>query len=97
MARGSFSEEAPFVFLVSPLPFVVADDLPFALDVDDDDVDGWPSRTSSRTRRRRAGKVVTSPERRRVRAWFWMAVGQLEELELRAWRRASWILHGWAC
>lgn len=88
MARGSFSE-APFVFLVSPLPFVVAEDLPFALD---DDVDGWPSRTSSRTRRRRAGKVVTSPERRRVRAWFWMAVGQLEEFELRAWRRASWIL-----
>lgn len=39
MARGSFSdEEAPFVFLVSPLPFVVAEDLPFALDVDD--VDG---------------------------------------------------------
>lgn len=77
-------------FLVSLLPFVVAaDDLPFALDVEG----GWPSRTSSRTRRRRAGYVVISPERRRARAWFWMVVGQLEELELRAWRRASWILN----
>lgn len=91
MARGSLSEAGvPFVFLVSPLPFVVAaeDDLPFAPDVDE----GWPSRTSSRTRPRRAGYVVTSPERRRARAWFWMVVGQLEEFELRAWRRASWIL-----
>jgi hypothetical protein len=94
MARGSLSEAdelAPLVFLLSPLPFVVADDLPFALDVE---AGGWPSRTSSRTRLRRAGNVVTSPERRRAKAWFWMAVGQLEELELRAWRRASWILGG---
>lgn len=92
MARGDLSEAGvPLAFLVSPLPFVVAadddDGLPFALDVDE----GWPSRTSSRTRRRRAGYVVISPERRRARAWFWMVVGQLEEFELRAWRRASWI------
>lgn len=94
MASGSLSEAGvPLAFLVSPLPFVVAaadDDLPFALEVEE----GWPSRTSSRTRRRRAGYVLTSPERSRARAWFWMVVGQLEELELRAWRRASWILDG---
>ena len=97
MARGGLSEAAPLVFLVLsalllllPPPFVAVDDLPFALDVDD--VDGWLSRTSSSTRRRSAGKVVTSPERRRFRAWFCTAVGQLEELEFRAWRRASWIL-----
>lgn len=98
MARGGLSA-LPLAFLLLSalllllllLPFVAVEDLPLALDVDGD-VEGWLSRTSSRTRRRSAGKVVTSPERRRSRAWFWTAVGQLEELELRAWRRASWIL-----
>lgn len=42
----------------------------------------------------RAGKVVISPERRRARAWFWMAVGQFVVLALRAWSRTSWILTG---
>lgn len=96
MARGGSlsdeDEEAPFVFLESP--FVVAEeDLPFVVVVVVV-VGGWPSRTSSSTRRRRAGKVVTSPERSSVSAWFWIAVGQLEVFELRAWRRASWILGG---
>lgn len=73
----------------SPLVAVV-EGLPLVLDETGLRAESW--RTSSRTRRRRAGKVVTSPERRRARAWDWMAVGQLAESELRAWRRASWIL-----
>lgn len=78
-------EEEPLAFAVeSPL---VAAGLPFVLGLR---AESW--RTSSRTRRRSAGKVVTSPERRRARAWDWMVVGQLAESELRAWRRASWIL-----
>jgi hypothetical protein len=40
----------------------------------------------------RAGKEVTSPERRRDRAWDWMAVGQFVGWAWRAWRRWSWIL-----
>ncbi len=51
-------------------------------------------RTSSITRRRRAGKVVASPERRRDKAWFCTAVGQLVGCAFREWRRASWILEG---
>lgn len=44
-------------------------------------------RTSSRTRRRRAGKVVTSPERRRAMAWFSTVVGQLAGCAWRECRR----------
>ena len=49
-------------------------------------------RTSSRTRLRRAGKVTTSPERRRDSACDWIVVGQFVECEFRACRRASCIL-----
>jgi hypothetical protein len=37
-----------------------------------------------------------SPERKSVRAWFWMIVGQFVGEALRAWRRDSWILGGLA-
>jgi hypothetical protein len=37
-----------------------------------------------------------SPERKSVRARFWMRVGQLVGEALRAWRRDSWILGGLA-
>jgi hypothetical protein len=46
------------------------------------------------TRRTSAGKLVTSPERSRERAWAWTAVGQLEEWACRECRRLSWILDG---
>lgn len=49
-------------------------------------------RTSWRTRLMRAGKVLTSPLRRRERAWSCMAVGQFELCESRLCRRRSWIL-----
>lgn len=75
--------DEPLTFAASPL----VEDFPLELDDVGFRAESW--RTSSRTRRRRAGNVVTSPERRSVRAWFWMMVGQLDEWELRAWRRAS--------
>jgi hypothetical protein len=67
-------------------PFVVA--LPFALPLPPS-FRAVSSRTSSRTRRRRAGNVVISPERSSERAYDWMVAGQLEELALREWRRES--------
>lgn len=70
-------ELSPFVCF---LPFVAAEEVAEA---------SW---MSSRTRRSKAGKVRTSPDRRRVRAWDWIAVGQSAPLELRLWRRRSWIL-----
>lgn len=70
-------ELSPFVCF---LPFVVAEEVAEA------------SCISSRTRRNKAGKVRTSPDRRRVRACDWIAVGQSAPLELRVWRRRSWIL-----
>lgn len=66
--------------LVCFLPFVVAEEVAEA---------SW---ISSRTRRSKAGKVRTWPDRRRVRACDWIAVGQSAPLELRVWRRRSWIL-----
>lgn len=51
-------------------------------------------RTSSKTRRRRAGKVLISPERRSARAWFWTVVGQLDEWACSECKRWSWILFG---
>jgi len=39
-----------------------------------------------------SGKVVYSPERRRVKAWFWIRVGQFWGEACRVWRRVSWIL-----
>ncbi len=49
-------------------------------------------RMSSMTRRTRAGKDETLPERRREWACVWTFVGQLEGWAFRVWRRCSWIL-----
>ena len=49
-------------------------------------------RTSSRTCSMSLGKEVTSPERSRLRAWFWTRVGQFDGCALREWRRCSCIL-----
>lgn len=71
-APGAGVEEAvPLVFL--SLSFSLYDAAPFVFAVEGDAVEGaegsrvsW--RTSSRTRRRRSGKVETSPVRRRLSA-----------------------------
>lgn len=82
-------EEVPLT-LFDESPLVVAPlDLPFA-ETEDEVVDEEEaSRTSSMMRRNRSGNVVISPVLRSERAWLWTRVGQFEELELRAWRRAS--------
>jgi hypothetical protein len=66
------------------LDFLPLTSIPFAADPK-----GGPAaaavscRTSSMTRRSRAGKEVISPERRRDRAWFCTAAGQLDEFAFR--------------
>lgn len=81
---------AAFLPLVAPLvvsPFLPAPSAAAAL--------AWVScRTSSTTRLTRAGKVVTSPDRRSDRACDWTAEGQLEGWAWRLWRSCSWILLG---
>jgi hypothetical protein len=87
-----FAVGVPFSSAVVPFAAAAPALLPFVVVVVPlgEKVVSW--RTSSRTRRRRAGKEVTSPERRRERAWVCTAVGQLDLCECSAWRRLSWIL-----
>jgi hypothetical protein len=64
-ARLGFASVVPLVLEASPL---VADLALAPLELEDMGFRAESWRTSSRTRLRRAGKVATSPERRRDRA-----------------------------